>query len=211
MNYLALLGWAPSGGTRETFTPRELVKEFSLKRITPSSAVFDMEKLYWLNRHYLKKSPPARVAQLALPYFQRAGLLPEQPNEQISQWFGKLMALLVPYVDKLEQLPEKAAQILRYPAPSAIEKLMEQIYNDSFITTDRFKAIMAEIEARTGVKGKDLFHPVRIVLIGSPSGPAFDQLIPLLEEGSRLPLPEHVKSVRERVSEFMDFWRKRQG
>ncbi|HEY6969858.1 MAG TPA: glutamate--tRNA ligase [Candidatus Angelobacter sp.] len=224
MNYLALLGWAPSGGTRETFTPQELIKEFSLKRVTPSSAIFDMEKLYWLNRHYLKKSPPARVAQLALPYFQRAGLLPKQPNEQISLWFGKLLTLLVPYVDKLEQLPEKAAQILRYPAPSASENLlsefakadavlsalMEQIYNDSFVTTDRFKAIMAEIEAKTGAKGKDLFHPVRIVLIGSPSGPAFDQLIPLLEEGSRLPLPEHVKSVRERVSEFMD-WRKRQG
>src|SRR5208337_3153922 len=55
MNYLALLGWAPSGGTREIFTPEELKKEFSLKRVTPSPAVFDMEKLYWLNRHYIKE------------------------------------------------------------------------------------------------------------------------------------------------------------
>src|SRR5271167_1450850 len=55
MNYLALLGWAPSGGTREIFTPEELKKEFSLERVTPSPAVFDMEKLYWLNRHYIKE------------------------------------------------------------------------------------------------------------------------------------------------------------
>ncbi len=56
MNYLALLGWAPSGGTREIFSRDELIKEFSLERVTPSPAVFDMEKLYWLNRHYSRFS-----------------------------------------------------------------------------------------------------------------------------------------------------------
>ncbi len=59
INYLALLGWAPSGGTREIFSPDELKKEFTLERVTPSPAVFDMEKLYWLNRHYIKQSPPS--------------------------------------------------------------------------------------------------------------------------------------------------------
>ena len=49
--------------------PAELVKEFSLERVTPSPAVFDMEKLYWLNRHYIKASPPERIEKLALPYF----------------------------------------------------------------------------------------------------------------------------------------------
>src|SRR5262249_18983893 len=86
MNYLALLGWAPSGGTSETFTPKELTKEFSLKRVTLSPAIFDMEKLYWLNRHSLKQASPERVRALALPYFQRTGLLPEHNSEQISQW-----------------------------------------------------------------------------------------------------------------------------
>ena len=57
MNYLALLGWAPSGGTREIFSPDELKREFRLERVTPSAAVFDMEKLYWLNRHYIKAKP----------------------------------------------------------------------------------------------------------------------------------------------------------
>src|SRR5438874_2589445 len=68
-NYLALLGWAPTGGTREIFSMPELVKEFSLQRVTPSPAVFDMEKLYWLNRHYIKESPPQRIQKLTLPYF----------------------------------------------------------------------------------------------------------------------------------------------
>src|ERR1700744_5321939 len=54
MNYLALLGWAPTGGDREIFPKEELIREFSLERVTPSPAVFDTEKLYWLSRHYIK-------------------------------------------------------------------------------------------------------------------------------------------------------------
>jgi len=69
-------------------------------------------------------------------------------------------------------------------------------------TAEHFKAIMNEIKTKTGAKGKELFHPVRIMLIGAASGPDFDKLIPLIEEGSRLTLPVHVKSVRERAQEF---------
>jgi len=59
------------------------------------------------------------------------------------------------------------------------------------------------VKTETGAKGKELFHPVRIMLTGSHSGPEFDKLIPILEEGSRLRLPRHVKSVKERVDEFV--------
>jgi glutamyl-tRNA synthetase/nondiscriminating glutamyl-tRNA synthetase len=58
------------------------------------------------------------------------------------------------------------------------------------------------VKAETGAKGKELFHPIRIVVTGSHSGPEFDKLVPILEAGSRLPLPKHVMSVWERVQEF---------
>ena len=226
MNYLALLGWAPSGGTRETFTPKELVKEFSLKRVTPSPAIFDMEKLYWLNRHYLKQSPLDRTAQLALPFFQRAGLLPENPSSEISRWFSGVLALLVPYVNKLDELPAKAAIFFQHDAataiaspdnaeilagataPTVIQAFIDRISSNGAVTPEHFKAIMNEVKEATGAKGKDLFHPVRIMLIGSHSGPEFDKLLPLLEQGSALALPVHVKNVRERVAEFKAQWRR---
>src|SRR5215471_17410472 len=226
MNYLALLGWAPSGGTRETFTPKELIKEFSLKRVTPSPAIFDMEKLYWLNRYYLKQSSIERVAELVRPFFRQAGLLPESLNEEIGQWFRRLLALLVPYVDKLEQLPQKASIVFHYDAaaaivapdnaetlagektPAVIKAFADRISGEDTITPERFKVIMNEVKEATGAKGKELFHPVRVMLIGSHSGPEFDKLIPLLEEGSKLALPVHVKSVRERVLEFVAQWRR---
>jgi glutamyl-tRNA synthetase/nondiscriminating glutamyl-tRNA synthetase len=70
------------------------------------------------------------------------------------------------------------------------------------LTAERFKAIVNEVKTETGVKGKDLFHPIRIVLTGSHSGPEFDKLIPLMEEGAQLKLPTHVLSVKERVDAF---------
>jgi nondiscriminating glutamyl-tRNA synthetase len=228
MNYLALLGWAPSGGDREIFPKQELIKEFALERVTPSPAVFDTEKLYWLNRHYIKHGAPERVRGLAAGFLERAGLLPQNRDAAVSSWADRLVDLLAPYVNKLDELPDRAGILFHHDAATAIadpaiqlvlaggkaadvlSAFQERVVADDYVpTAEHFKAIMNEIKTRTGAKGKELFHPVRIMLIGAPSGPDFDKLIPLIEEGSRLPLPVHVKSVRERVQEFMDAWKHR--
>jgi nondiscriminating glutamyl-tRNA synthetase len=221
MNSLALLGWAPTGGDREIFPKDELIKEFSLERVTPSPAVFDTEKLHWLNRHYIKQSPPERIHRMGTEILQYAGLLPAGVNGNVSGWTNSVIDLLAPYVDQLDQLPEKAKIIfqndpkaaLALPenaemfagdkAKSVVQAFAKRAANESPLTPERFKAIMDEVKAETGAKGKDLFHPVRIMLIGSHSGPDFNKLIPLFEDGSKLELPVHVKSVRERVAAFM--------
>ena len=224
LNYLALLGWAPSGGTREIFSKQELVKEFSLERVTPSPAVFDMEKLYWLNRHYIKESPAERIDGLARPYY--AALVGANVgNEEISRWLSNITRLIAPSVDRLEQLPEKASLIFNYDAKAAlaspdnaevlagphtdavlarfvIKVLEDESAREGKLTPEQFKKIVNEVKAESGAKGKELFHPIRIVVTGSHSGPEFDKLIPILEEGSHLALPKHVLSVRERVEEF---------
>ncbi len=71
------------------------------------------------------------------------------------------------------------------------------------MTAEQFKSWMNEIKAETGAKGKELFHPVRIALTGAHSGPEFDKLIPVIEEGSQLELPLHILSVRERIQQFL--------
>ena len=225
MNYLALLGWAPSGGTREIFSPSELQKEFRLERVTPAAAVFDMEKLYWLNRQYIKQSPSERIEQLALPYFVSSGLLPENADAKVRAWFSKVIALLVPSVNKLDELPGKAglifhvdpvaalmapdnAEVLALPkASDVLSEFVQRVAADSeAMTPERFKAMVNEVKEKTGAKGKELFHPIRIVITGSHSGPEFDKLIPILEEGSQLELPTNVMSVRERVEAFRAAW-----
>jgi len=220
-NYLALLGWAPTGGTREVFTSEELCKEFTLERVTPSAAMFDIEKLYWLNRHYIKKSSPERIERLAEPYFIKAGLLSENPDQQTRAWFAKVVALLAPSVNKLDELAERAGLIFQVDPAAALAspdnaavlggpKANEVLAtfaelaeaDKSPMTPERFKSIMNEVKEKTGTKGKDLFHPVRIVFTGSHSGPEFDKLIPILEEGSQMLLPVHVMNTQERIAAF---------
>ena len=73
--------------------------------------------------------------------------------------------------------------------------------NSGPITAEIFKYRINEIKAATGIKGKDLFHPVRIALTGSHSGPDFDKLLPLIEKGSTLGLG--IPCVRDRVEIFV--------
>jgi glutamyl-tRNA synthetase/nondiscriminating glutamyl-tRNA synthetase len=222
VNYLALLGWAPSGGDRELFTPGELVQAFDLKRVTPSPAVFDWDKLNWINRHYLKALPLGQLAALAHPCFVKAGLLPATLSGADEAWFHALLGMLLPSIDRLDQLPERAAVFFHYDAAAAkadpinaeilaattaqpvLAAFAEKIHTEGRPTTAaRFKEIMNEVKAATGVKGKELFHPIRIALTGSQHGPEFDKLVPLLEDGSELALPKPILSVRDRLTKFL--------
>ena len=143
----------------------------------------------------------------------------------MEDWFDRILALLLPSVDRLDQLPARASLIFKYDAKAAlaapdnaevlawpntdavIARFAAKILEDESakaaqLTAERFKQIVNEVKAETGAKGKELFHPIRLIVTGSHSGPEFDKLIPLLEEGSRLTLPQHVLSVRERVEAF---------
>ena len=218
-NYLALLGWGAEGGTREIFTREELVKEFKLERVTPSPAVFDWDKLHWLNRQAIKHSPLPELRALAWPYFTAVAWLPPQSSasDSVVHWFDRVLELYLPAVDQLQQLPEKAAALWRVTQVAEEDAAMltseagervvraftEKVRGETgAITPQRFKELMNEVKTESGVKGKELFHPVRIILTGAHSGPEFDKLIPLFEDGSRLDLPTHVMSVRERVEAF---------
>ena len=213
-NYLALLGWGAEGGTREEFTREELIAEFKLERVTPSPAVFDWDKLHWLNRQAIKHSPMPELRALAWPYFAKLKWLPESASDAVVEWFDRVLILFLPAIDQLQQLPEKAAvvwhltdvtqedeAILHSEAGGKVAQAFRAKVRAEVgaMTPERFKELMNEVKAETGVKGKDLFHPVRIMLTGAHSGPEFDKLIPLFEDGSRLDLPTHGLSVRERV------------
>ena len=220
VNYLALLGWGAEDGKTETFTLEELTRAFSLERVTPSPAIFDFDKLNWLNRHYLKLADPERLAALSWGYF--ADRLParEAAPESLQTWFGNLLALFVSAVDHLDQLPAKAALVFGFDveAARANEENAEVLAADSArivlgemasrvrahsgpVSPEIFKAWMKEVKTATGVKGKELFHPVRIALTGAHSGPEFDKLLPLIEDGAARGLG--IPSVQERIERFV--------
>jgi nondiscriminating glutamyl-tRNA synthetase len=220
VNYLALLGWGAEDGKTETFTLEELTRAFTLERVTASPAVFDFSKLNWLNRHYLKLASPERLVALSRGYFSDSLHGLDTAPEPTKKWFEELLALYVPYVDHLDQLPAKTAPVFGFDVETArtnpenaavlatdstrtvlTEFAARVRTNSGPITAEIFKSRINEIKAATGIKGKDLFHPVRIALTGSNSGPEFDKLLPLIENGSTLGLG--IPCVRNRVESFV--------
>ncbi len=220
VNYLGLLGWGAEDGKTETFSLAELTQAFTLERVTPSPAVFDFDKLNWLNRHYIKQAQPERLAELAWEYF--GGLLPakDETAEAVQPWFARLVEVFAPSVDHLDQLTAKAsfvfgfdpeaarrdpdnAEVLRSDsARTVLGELASwsRAYNGQ-VTPEVFKNWMSGIKEATGIKGKDLFHPVRIALTGTHSGPEFDKLLPVIEDGAALGLG--IPSVQERITLFV--------
>jgi len=219
-NYLVLLGWSPADGVTEILSPEQLIAQFSLERVIKSAAVFDVEKLYWMNRHYMKASPPRRLAELSVPFLVRAGYVAEPVDAATLAWLDRVVDAVLKNLDHLSQLPAVVRLIFEYDAASvvrgeqtrhAVEEaasrevlaaFMPKVLATSDLTYERFREIAKSVQKETGKKGKELFHPIRVALTGAVSGPELEKLIPIFEEGAKLPLARPVKSVAQRLREF---------
>jgi glutamyl-tRNA synthetase/nondiscriminating glutamyl-tRNA synthetase len=175
-----------------------------------------------MNRHYMKESPPRRLAELGAPFLMQAGYLAEPVDEPTLAWIERVLDAVLKNFDQLNQFPAAARLIFEYDAqatvrgeetrhvvedPAAREVLkvfIPRALELSEFTYERFREITKSLQKETGKKGKDLFHPIRVALTGAVSGPELEKLIPSIEEGAKLPLARHVKSIQERLREFAD-------
>ncbi|MFN8007046.1 MAG: glutamate--tRNA ligase [Terriglobia bacterium] len=220
VNYLALLGWSPAEGQSEILPIEELIQSFDLAHVSKSPAVFDLTKLYWINRHYLAASNPARIVELAVPYLRTAGLIGEL-DPPLKTWVTRLTEAFLGGVDHLSQLPEKVSLVFNFNPSKALEEpsvkevvsaegslqVIQALHNElqqhEGRVVETWKEVVSKVKSKSGKKGKQLFHPIRVALTGSESGPELDKLVPLIEEGSRLPLPSPILNCQERAQKFM--------
>ncbi len=219
-NYLALLGWAPPED-REILTIQELVELFNLGRVSRSSAIFDYEKLFWINRQHMKNLPSQQKAEMAYPHFTEKGLLPDDMSQAHRVWFEEAADILIERVDKFSDLPEEFALLFDFSpsnmeeesrqamttecASKVIESFGEKISRLDSFDYDQFSRITKDIKQETGCKGKDLYHPLRVALTAKVSGLDLDKFITLVEKGSQLEFPRPLKSCAQRVAEMQAF------
>ncbi|HXK60141.1 MAG TPA: glutamate--tRNA ligase [Acidobacteriota bacterium] len=217
INYLTLLGWAPEQDGREILTPDELIREFRLDRVNRSPAIFDLDKLNWVNRNHLKKADPDRIVSLAMPYLEDAGIIPRERDAETSKWAADCVTFLINHVDKLEDLPGELERVFSFDLEAGlhspeIQEILSQEGAREVIATfadlldqqddvdfEGYREAVNATKTKTGQKGKNLFHPIRVAVTAKSSGPELEKLIPLLERASRLSLPKPVMSARERV------------
>jgi nondiscriminating glutamyl-tRNA synthetase len=219
VNYLALLGWAPREGQSEILPMGKLIESFELEHVSKSAAVFDLNKLYWINRHYMKECGRSRLLTLAIPFLQQSGQV-AKVDEAVRGWTGQLLEAVLSGLDHLSQMPVKVAFVFDFDPETALQseavqqvlaesraKEVIQVFSEELSKPGRevlrdWKEIMALVKDRTRQRGKQLFHPIRVALTGSDSGPELDKLLPIFEVGSRLALPKKVLSTRERANAF---------
>jgi nondiscriminating glutamyl-tRNA synthetase len=203
VNYLALLGWSP-GDDEEILPVEELARRFALEHVGRSAGVFDPAKLAWLNRHYLKVAPPARIGRLVLPFLRAAGFVGEpDPNGQA--FVESLTPMIASAVDHLDQAPARLRFLFDFdPArtladPGVWAEFEEAGARDVVAglaavlagrervrDRDDFRAVAAEVRLRTGRRGRELFHPIRVALTGAAGGPELDLAVPAIDRGAGL-------------------------
>jgi glutamyl-tRNA synthetase len=218
-NYLALLGWSPGEG-QELMPLDQLAPRFRLEDVGKSAGVFDVEKLAWVNRHYLKLAAPDRLARLAVPYLQQAGWLGE-PTPADSAYLAQIVPPVAAAIDRLEQMAGRLSFLFDYSASRAFESpvvreeaesaravvlaLVEELASaPPMIDRESFRATANRVREKTGQKGKALFHPLRLVLTGEPEGLELDAAVPAIERGAQLTGSgfTRILSARERAEQF---------
>ena len=98
--------------------------------------------------------------------------------------------------------PENQAVMAREGARQVLRELASLVLDSAEINSDRYKEIVAALKERTGRRGQELFHPVRLALAGSAGEGEFDRVILLLDRAARLTWSVRLKNCRERVLEF---------
>ncbi len=221
VNYLALIGWSP-GHDEELLPVDELARRFSLEAVGHSAGVFDEEKLAWANRHYLKLADPMRLAELSVSFFQHDGVA-MAPSEAGLAFLASAMPMASASVDRLSQVPARLAFLFDFSperaladaslrdelrssdARAVVGALAEELAGASRLDREAFRAAANRVKARTGLKGKALFHPIRVALTARAEGPELDLAVPAIDRGAELPAGAGLPRVlgnRERVAQF---------
>jgi glutamyl-tRNA synthetase/nondiscriminating glutamyl-tRNA synthetase len=218
-NYLALLGWSP-GENEELLPLDELARRFRIEDVGKSAGVFDPEKLAWVNRHYLKAAPSDRLARLAMPFLEQAGWI-DQPEEAGFEFLAHVVAAAAASIDRLDQVPVRLKFLFDYSASRALDDPAVKAEADAaaavidalaevlagaprLLDRDAFRAAATRVRERTGAKGKELFHPVRLALTGEAEGMELDMAVPAIEQGAELEASgiRRIVGARERAAEF---------
>jgi glutamyl-tRNA synthetase/nondiscriminating glutamyl-tRNA synthetase len=207
VNYLALIGWSP-GQNEELLPADELARRFRLENVAHSAGVFDEDKLAWANRHYLKICDPDRLATLAEPHLRARGQIIGDLSADAQAWLVGVLPGMAASVDRLPQLADRLESVFHFQATTEqldealVRALADELAASPRLTDkDLFRAMANRVKDKTGLKGKNLFHPIRVILTGSHEGPELDLIVPAIDRAVGLAGLALVTGCKERAAE----------
>ena len=194
-NFLALLGWTPDSD-KEIFSKEELCSLFTLDRVAKNPAVFDIEKLNWINFQYMKELDGPSLVTLCLPHLQKAGYVSENPDANTLTWVETMVTALrehiqygaqvtdaakVFFTDEYEPENEETADVLKEEtAPAVLTAFLKELEALDEVTADTVQPLFKKVQKGVGVKGKFVYMPIRVALTGVMHGPDLNVIIALM-------------------------------
>ena len=196
VNFLALLGWAPQN-EQEIFSIDELVQAFSMEHVAKNPAVFDIDKLNWLNAQYMKKLSAEQITDMAMPHLVEKGYL---ASSDIS---ADEKAALIRFTEIIRDHLSYGAQFLDFAdlyfnddiivedpeakkvledetAPTVINLFKQKLSNIEEFTAANIQPIFKQITKELKIGGKKVYMPVRISLTGQMHGPDLAGIIEVI-------------------------------
>ena len=218
-NFMALLGWSLDDHT-EVFSRDELVQHFDLERVGKSGAIFNAEKLTWMNGLYIRQMPAEELADRIIPFLERAeaeGGLPDNVERPLDAGFVASLAPLIQ--ERLKRLDE-APDLLSFffeglPSPEtkdlvpkgvltqqqvvdALSTTVERLDGADAWTEEALEAVLRPMAEELGLKTGQLFGAIRVAVTGrSVSPPLFATMVALGREHSMDALRNAVSTLRE--------------
>ena len=186
-NFLALLGWSP-GDDRELMSREELIAEFSIERVGKAAAVFDREKLDWMNQQYIKSLPPEGLHRKLAPFIAETPLAGEDEGQlrKISEIVQPQLVSLAEIGRHLEMffrredqpvVPAVAENLSSENAQRVLKSFRDHAASRSALNAESFHAIMKEVQKDTQIKGKSLWKPMRSAITLELEGPDLSQVV----------------------------------
>ncbi len=189
-NYLCLLGWSPPEQGREIFSKEELIEIFDLKDVNDSPAVFNRDKLKWMNGVYIREVIPLdTLVERAIPFLKKAGYdtsdkdyikkvleLTRDSFETLSEMTERLK----PFFAEEIEISEEGLKLLKeMNAKETLKKILERI-DEKPSDPEGVKKFVREIQKELGIKPPQIWKPLRVALTGTLEGVGIEIVMALL-------------------------------
>ncbi len=194
-NYLALLGWSTTD-SQQIFTVQEMVEKFSLDGCGNSPAIFDPQKLLWMNGEYIRKADIDRLVELAIPYLEKSNLLSKQSfryenlkriialEQERMKLISEIPGLVDFFFTEDVKFDEKAVnKVLKKDYVSDILKMVkEKLTNldEKEFKTEQLENLTRIVAEKLNIKTSQVFHPIRVSVSGRTVGPGLFEMMEVL-------------------------------
>ena len=192
VNYLVRLGWAY--GDQEVFTREELVNYFSLESVGKSAAVFNPEKLLWLNSQYINRSAPEALAEAVMPFLISEGIIPEGRQLDM-QWLSKAIfslkersrtlvelahSLRYYILDYVEIDPKAGNKFLKPEHIHLLSELHELLSGIADFTAAEIEKAFISLSERHELKLGAIAQPARVAITGTTASPGIFEVMEIV-------------------------------